>query len=85
MPATRTAAEVRGEFEAQLRSPVLWADNVRRMTNDGVTTFIEVGPGHLLARMIKRIAGDEVEAVSLDDAKESPIPISILPARHPAP
>ena len=75
----RTAADVRAEFEAQLRSPVLWADNVRRMTNEGVTTFIEVGPGHLLARMIKRIAGDEVEAISLDDARDQPIPISILP------
>ena len=81
----RTAADVRGEFEAQLRSPVLWADNVRRMTNEGVNTFIEVGPGHLLARMIKRIAGDDVEAVSLDDAREEPIPISILPLRQPTP
>ncbi|MEX2373505.1 MAG: ACP S-malonyltransferase, partial [Dehalococcoidia bacterium] len=32
----RTAAEVRAEFEAQLKSPVLWAENVRRMTREGV-------------------------------------------------
>jgi [acyl-carrier-protein] S-malonyltransferase len=76
----RTAEDVRREFEAQLRSPVLWAENVRRMTRDGVDTFIEVGPGHALARMVKRISDDST-AVSLDDARERPIPISILPPR----
>ncbi|MQC48115.1 MAG: ACP S-malonyltransferase [Chloroflexi bacterium] len=79
----RTAAEVRAEFEAQLKSPVLWAENVRRMTREGVDTFVEVGPGHALARMIKRIQ-DESTAVSLDDAREAPIPVSILPSRRPA-
>jgi len=78
----RTAAEVRAEFEAQLKSPVLWAENVRRMTREGVDTFVEVGPGHALSRMIKRIQ-DESTAVSLDDAREAPIPVSILPARRP--
>ncbi len=76
----RTAEDVRREFEAQLRSPVLWAENVRRMTRDGVDTFVEVGPGHALARMVKRISDDST-AVSLDDARERPIPISILPPR----
>ena len=80
----RTGAELRAEFEAQLRSPVLWTENVRRMTREGVHTFIEVGPGHALARMVQRIAGEGVEAVSLDDAREQPIPISILPAQPSA-
>ncbi len=78
----RTAADVRAEFEAQLKSPVLWAENVRRMTREGVDTFVEVGPGHALSRMIKRIQ-DESTAVSLDDAREAPIPVSILPTRRP--
>jgi len=77
----RTAAEVRAEFEAQLKSPVLWAENVRRMTREGVDTFVEVGPGHALSRMIKRIQDDST-AVSLDDAREAPIPVSILPSRR---
>ena len=79
----RTAAEVRAEFEAQLRSPVMWTENVRRMTREGIDTLVEVGPGHALARMAKRIAA-ELTAVSLDDARENPIPISVLPARHAA-
>ncbi|MEX2229780.1 MAG: ACP S-malonyltransferase [Dehalococcoidia bacterium] len=77
----RTAEEVRAEFEAQLRSPVHWSDNVKRMAAEGVDTFVEVGPGHVLARMVKRVS-DNLTAVSLDDAREEPIPISVLPPKH---
>lgn len=73
-----TAASVRTEFEEQLRSPVYWAENVRQMAAQGVDTFIEVGPGHVLARMVKRVS-DRLTAVSLDDAEVDPIPISVLP------
>jgi [acyl-carrier-protein] S-malonyltransferase len=72
------AEAVRREFEAQLKSPVHWADNVQRMTREGVEMFIEVGPGHALSRMVRRIARERT-AVSLDDAREAPIPISVLP------
>jgi len=75
-----TADEVRQEFEEQLRSPVFWGNNVKRMESAGVDTYIEVGPGHVLSRMVKRIS-DQLTAVSLDDAREEPIPISVIP--HP--
>ena len=74
-----TAEDVRGEFAAQLRSPVFWTDNVREMSRHGVYTFVEVGPGHVLSRMVKRVH-DSFTAISLDDATEPPIPISTLPA-----
>jgi len=73
-----TADEIRHEFEQQLRSPVYWTDNVNRMKRDGVDTYIEVGPGHVLSRMVKRISA-QLTAVSLDDAREEPIPISVIP------
>ena len=79
----RTAAEVRREFEEQLRSPVYWNANVQRMAAQGVDTFVEVGPGHVLARLVKRVS-DRLVAVSLDDARIDPIPISALPP-EPAP
>ena len=81
-----TAEEIRGEFAAQLRSPVNWADNVREMARHGVDTFVEAGPGHVLARLVRRLSGS-VTAVSLADATEEPIPISILPqpAARPEP
>jgi len=74
----RTADDVRAEFEAQLRSPVFWAENVRSMAREGVSTFVEIGPGHVLSRMVKRVH-EGLTAVSLDDATEPPIPISALP------
>ena len=74
-----TGTELMGEFAAQLCSPVYWAANVREMARYGVDNFIEAGPGHVLARLVRRISG-ELIAVSLADATEDPIPISILPA-----
>ncbi len=74
----RTAEELRSEFEAQLRSAVYWAENVREMVRQGVDTFVEAGPGHALTRMVRRLTGDAT-AVSLADATEEPIPISVLP------
>ncbi|NIR60756.1 MAG: malonyl CoA-acyl carrier protein transacylase, partial [Gammaproteobacteria bacterium] len=50
-----TAERLRTEFELQLRSPVYWAENVRAMSRQGVTTFVEVGPGHVLANMVRRV------------------------------
>ena len=73
-----SAAAVRKEFEEQLRSPVYWAENVKQMAAHGVDTFVEVGPGHVLARMVKRVS-DSLTAVSLDDAEVDPVPISVLP------
>ena len=73
-----TAEQLRGEFEAQLRTPVYWADNVREMIRQGVDTFVEAGPGHVLARLVRHVSGN-VTAVSLADATEEPIPISVLP------
>ena len=39
----------------QLVGPVRWAQSVRYMVDNGVTDFIEVGPGAVLAGLIKRI------------------------------
>ncbi|MDE2695441.1 MAG: ACP S-malonyltransferase [Chloroflexota bacterium] len=73
-----TADDLREEFSEQLRTPVLWSDNVREMTGQGVRTFIEAGPGHVLARLVRR-TDRSVTAVSLNDAEVEPIPISVLP------
>ena len=48
-------------------APVEWVGSVREMAANGVDTFIEIGPGQVLSRLIKRISGD-FRAVSLNDA-----------------
>lgn len=39
----------------QVASPVRWEQSVRRMVQEGVDTFVEVGPGRALSGFIKRI------------------------------
>ena len=39
----------------QVTSPVLWEHSVKAMVERGVTTFLELGPGKVLAGLIKRI------------------------------
>jgi len=42
----------------QVSAPVRWQDVVERLAAEGVSTFIEVGPGTVLAGLIKRIRKD---------------------------
>jgi [acyl-carrier-protein] S-malonyltransferase len=61
-----TGAEARDELVEHLTAGVDWVGAVESMVAAGVTTFIEVGPGKVLAGLIKRIAPD-VEVISADD------------------
>jgi [acyl-carrier-protein] S-malonyltransferase len=40
---------------AQLKSPVRWTESIQHMLRDGVTEFVECGPGDVLKGLIKRI------------------------------
>ncbi len=50
----------------QVSSSVLWEDSVRRMIDDGVDTFVEVGPGKALSGFIKKISRD-VRVFNVED------------------
>ncbi|HET9494484.1 MAG TPA: ACP S-malonyltransferase [Chloroflexia bacterium] len=49
-------SEVRRLLEEQTYSSVRWVESVRYMEAEGVTTFIEVGPGKVLSGLVRRIA-----------------------------
>jgi len=51
-----TAAECREGVIRQVSSPVRWQESVERLVADGITTFVEVGPGEVLAGLVKKIA-----------------------------
>ena len=50
---------IKGNLLAQLTSPVLWTQTVRRMLADGAGEFTEVGPGTVLQGLVKRTAASE--------------------------
>jgi [acyl-carrier-protein] S-malonyltransferase len=51
----RTPVEIRDELVAQLTGSVRWTDSIHFLREQGVTTFIEVGPGNILTGLLKRI------------------------------
>ena len=53
--ALTTADAIRAELVAQLTSPVRWTESIRRMIADGANRFVELGPGTVLAGLVKRI------------------------------
>jgi [acyl-carrier-protein] S-malonyltransferase len=50
-----SSAGLAGELTDQITRPVLWADSARAMIDGGVETFVEFGPGRVLAGLMRRI------------------------------
>jgi [acyl-carrier-protein] S-malonyltransferase len=63
-----TAEDIRRELHDHLLRPVEWTRSVGEMVERGVDTFLEIGPGQVLSRLIRRINRD-VSAVSLTDTE----------------
>jgi len=79
-------------LSAQLVSPVRWRQSVQRLVDDGVTTFVELGPGSVLTGTIKRIAPnakavsvntqDDLDSLLATLAGEQPQPANVPPGEH---
>lgn len=54
----RKGAEVAEALIRQVTAPVRWVDGVERLRQEGVETFVEVGPGKVLTGLIRRIVPD---------------------------
>ena len=63
-----TAQEVKEELIQQLVNCVQWQRSVEYMIDEGVTTFLEIGPGKVLSGLIKRI-NREVQTINIGDAQ----------------
>jgi [acyl-carrier-protein] S-malonyltransferase len=53
--AVREPDRLRDALTRQMTHPVRWVETIQAMIADGVTTFYEVGPGRVLAGLVKRI------------------------------
>ncbi|MDI6827120.1 MAG: ACP S-malonyltransferase [Armatimonadota bacterium] len=54
------ADEIRNALADQISGGVRWEETIRRMVNDGIRLFVEIGPGKVLSGLIKRTV-DSVE------------------------
>ncbi len=64
------ASEMRRLLAGQLARPVNFVQEITSMIEAGVRTFVEVGPGQVLTRLVESIAKDQnrsdIEAISID-------------------
>jgi [acyl-carrier-protein] S-malonyltransferase len=63
-----TADDIRQHMAGQLTLPVEWTHSVGEMIASGVDTFVEIGPGQVLSKLIRKISRD-VRALALGDAE----------------
>ena len=67
-----TPAEIKAEIYAQSFGPVKWVDTVNKLKENGVDTIYEIGPGKVLAGLIKKIDKEltVINVNSLDDIEK---------------
>jgi acyl transferase domain-containing protein len=66
-PYPSRVVDMRRTLVDQITSPVDWVGTVRRMADDGVRVFVEVGPKAVLSNLVRTtLAGRDVTIVSLD-------------------
>lgn len=53
-----SAADIKELLIKQVSSPVLWENTIRFMLENGVDTFVEIGPGKVLGGFVKKINKD---------------------------
>jgi [acyl-carrier-protein] S-malonyltransferase len=64
-----TAEEVRAELAGQICAAVEWVRCMGSMLNEGVATFIEVGPGRALSNIAGRF-GDNLRFLTVEDTPD---------------
>jgi [acyl-carrier-protein] S-malonyltransferase len=70
-----TGEQARAELIEHLTRGVDWVAAVNRMTAEGVTTFVEIGPGKVLTGLIKRIAPDATALATDESSAEGAVAV----------
>ena len=63
-----TVEEIQNELYNQTFGPVKWVDTINKLVENGVTKIYEIGPGKVLAGLIKKI-NKEIEVVNIETVK----------------
>jgi [acyl-carrier-protein] S-malonyltransferase len=54
----RSSADAIDALVQQVSAPVRWEDVLRRLASEGVSTYVEVGPGTVLSGLVRKIQKD---------------------------
>lgn len=60
--------KIKDLLRKQVMSPVLWEQIIRKMINDGVDTFIEIGPGKTLTGFVRKV-DRKLKVFNIEDTK----------------
>jgi [acyl-carrier-protein] S-malonyltransferase len=60
--------QARAALIRQVASPVRWSESVRRLIDEGVTRFVELGPGKVLSGLLKQMQ-PEAQILNVEDAQ----------------
>ncbi|HEV7797600.1 MAG TPA: ACP S-malonyltransferase [Pyrinomonadaceae bacterium] len=63
----RKGAEARESLVRQVSSPMRWLESIELLIQEGVDTFVEVGPGKVLTGLMRQISR-EVKCFNVEDA-----------------
>ena len=70
----RDGASCRAGLLRQVSSSVRWQESVERLVREGVTTFVEVGPGNVLSGLVRKLAkGARTLNVDAPDSLETTV------------
>ena len=64
---TKDPAVMRDSLVRQVSSPVRWLESMKLLLDEGVQTFVEVGPGKVLSGLMRQISRD-VNCFNVEDA-----------------
>jgi [acyl-carrier-protein] S-malonyltransferase len=79
-----SAEDVRAELGGQICAAVEWVRCMGSMVNEGVATFVEIGPGRALSNIAGRF-GDNMRFLTVEDAQDRDLLSLALPGLDPKP
>jgi [acyl-carrier-protein] S-malonyltransferase len=78
---TTGGAQAREALVRQISSSVRWTESVMKLLAEGVNTFVEVGPGKVLSGLVKAIAkeaGQEVTLLNVENSESLQATLAVL-------
>lgn len=76
---SKQAAELKAKLAKQMESPVRWTATVEFLVSQGVDTIVEIGPGKVLAGLVKKI-DRSVKIYNVSDSESLKATIAALQA-----